>query len=160
MSSRLLAGLTRPKGRSGQVSPDCFRTCLPSLFSLSLPPFRFALVRFVLSSFQMGNVLQYFRILSFAVSMVFASIISSGALFHILPVSLTKLSSIILFFPPSFILLLVVGLIVLSVSLSPPLSPSPNFIGKSGSLLAFQASRSFICADVWFTEIVFHYFRI
>ena len=131
LSSRLLAGLTKPESCSGRVSPDCFRSCPPSCSGF----FPFLLVsildlfRIPSSMFQIGNVLQYCLILDFAVPMVIASVISGGALFHSLPVSLTKLFSAILFFPPSIILLLVDGLTVLSVSLSSSPSAFLNFIG-------------------------------
>ena len=92
--------------------------------------------------------------------MVAASVISAGALFHNLPVSLTKLSSAVLFFPHSFIFLLVDGLTVRSVSLSSSPSAFLNFIGKSLSLLAFQSSVSFIWAEVWFTDSKSNFFSI
>ena len=62
---------------------------------------------------QMGRVLQYSLIRFFAVPMVCASLISFGAWFHSLLVSLMKLLSACLVFPPSSIVCLVVALTAL-----------------------------------------------
>ena len=130
-----------------------FASCLSALLLFfSSSAFPSPVLLDIHSRSQIGRVLQYYLIWFFAVPIVCASLISFGAWFHSLLVSLTKLPPACLVFPPSIIVCLVVALTVLCCS-SPVLEPFffVILIGKFSSLSAFQAPCSLICAAVWLT---------
>ena len=87
----------------------------------------------------------------FAMFLFSAFFMSLLTWFHNLAVSMQKLSLEFLYFPCSFHSLVVESLTTLS-----PVFLSGSFwfkvIGKSGTLIIFQASISFISAASWFTE--------